>query len=385
MAIRRQHVVIETSEPATSCESAASTAASTPAIPAQDSKAMISSVWNGARKLPVPKAATAPRPVEISKPKASAKPTAKATAKAVAKVTVNNQPIVVKACKEPEKDDSEGEGAISDVSTKESEGNLLHPKVDEASQKWTSVLTKKTKKLQNAKTEKSAIKKDGKEKDASGAAPAPSAAPRTAAPEKPAVIPDAQLVAPPKQPAQVASSSQPVQPARSSQPAHPAPSAPPTQPPAQPAQPAQPAEPASPSTSAPEAPPSPVSPASAVAAAGGAAASRASGADQYRGDKKGLQHFERIEVGIEDDLTFHVVRRLIGPRGRHMQDITSVCRGAKVWICGRGSRSWEDSEGPLVICVGATTAPSFESAVGQVQELLNRVHEEHRKFLAKSK
>jgi len=95
---------------------------------------------------------------------------------------------------------------------------------------------------------------------------------------------------------------------------------------------------------------------------------------------KGLSHFERIEVGIEDDRDFRVVQRLIGPRGKHMQDITTQCKGAKVWIIGRGSRSWEDSVGPLVVCVGATSRPAFEAAAGLVRELLARVHEDHRRF-----
>ena len=38
---------------------------------------------------------------------------------------------------------------------------------------------------------------------------------------------------------------------------------------------------------------------------------------------------------------FRVVQRLIGPRGKHMRDIVAL------WITGRGSRSWEDDEGPL--------------------------------------
>eukprot|EP00416_Gambierdiscus_australes_P022691 CAMPEP_0171058070 /NCGR_PEP_ID=MMETSP0766_2-20121228/2242_1 /TAXON_ID=439317 /ORGANISM="Gambierdiscus australes, Strain CAWD 149" /LENGTH=232 /DNA_ID=CAMNT_0011513289 /DNA_START=134 /DNA_END=829 /DNA_ORIENTATION=- len=46
---------------------------------------------------------------------------------------------------------------------------------------------------------------------------------------------------------------------------------------------------------------------------------------------KGLSYFERINVGIEDDRDFRVVQRLIGPRGKHMQDITTRCKGAKVW------------------------------------------------------
>jgi hypothetical protein len=88
-------------------------------------------------------------------------------------------------------------------------------------------------------------------------------------------------------------------------------------------------------------------------------------------------HFQRIEVGIEDDRDFRVVQRLIGPRGRNMQDIVTDCPGAKVWICGRGSRSWEDDVGPLMFCVGAPTSRAFDAAIEQVQSLLARVREEH--------
>ena len=35
------------------------------------------------------------------------------------------------------------------------------------------------------------------------------------------------------------------------------------------------------------------------------------------------------------------MQRLIGPRGKHIRDIVAF------WITGRGSRSWEDDEGPL--------------------------------------
>lgn len=99
------------------------------------------------------------------------------------------------------------------------------------------------------------------------------------------------------------------------------------------------------------------------------------------GKGKGLSHFERIDVGVEDDNDFRVVQRLIGPRGKHMQEITMQCKGAKVWIIGRGSRSWEDSLGPLMICVGATTKSIFESAVALIQELLGRIKDDHKAFL----
>lgn len=99
-----------------------------------------------------------------------------------------------------------------------------------------------------------------------------------------------------------------------------------------------------------------------------------------KGKGKGLPHFHRIEVGIEDDPHFRVVQRLIGPKGKHMQDIVNESPGAKVWIIGRGSRSWEDDVGPLMICVGAPTSSVFESAVRLAEDLLAQVREEHRKF-----
>lgn len=100
---------------------------------------------------------------------------------------------------------------------------------------------------------------------------------------------------------------------------------------------------------------------------------------QWSGKGKGLPHFKRIEVGIEDDNDFRVVQKLIGPRGKHIQDITTESQGSKVWIIGKGSRSWEDSVGPLTICVGATSSSGFETAVGLVNELLERVRDEHRR------
>lgn len=107
---------------------------------------------------------------------------------------------------------------------------------------------------------------------------------------------------------------------------------------------------------------------------------RASSRQRNDGKGKGLSHFMRVEVGIEDDRDFRVVQRLIGPRGKNMQDITYRAKGAKVWIIGRGSRSWEDDEGPLMVCVGAPTENAFNTAHGLVQDLLARVHEDKRKF-----
>lgn len=99
-----------------------------------------------------------------------------------------------------------------------------------------------------------------------------------------------------------------------------------------------------------------------------------------KGWGKGCSHFERIPVGIEDDNKFRVLQRLIGPQGLHMRRIENTSQGAKLWIVGRGTRSWQDNAGPLTICVSALSAPVFKAAVGLVHELLDEVREEYRNF-----
>lgn len=106
---------------------------------------------------------------------------------------------------------------------------------------------------------------------------------------------------------------------------------------------------------------------------------RTEGKGKGKDKGKGWPCFQRIEVGIEDDADFRVVQRLIGPRGKFMKDIVKESKGAKVWVIGRGSSSWEDNVGPLQICVGAVSSAIFDSAVSLVQDLLWRVREEHRK------
>lgn len=91
---------------------------------------------------------------------------------------------------------------------------------------------------------------------------------------------------------------------------------------------------------------------------------------------KGLPFFSRIPVGLEDTKEFKVLQRLIGPRGSFMRDICVKSGGAKVWIVGRGSRSWEDSEGPLQVCVGATGQMCYNGAVAMVNNLISRVRAE---------
>mmetsp|Transcript_96280 Transcript_96280/g.272151 ORF Transcript_96280/g.272151 Transcript_96280/m.272151 type:complete len:463 (-) Transcript_96280:390-1778(-) len=96
---------------------------------------------------------------------------------------------------------------------------------------------------------------------------------------------------------------------------------------------------------------------------------------------------QRFELGIEDDCGasgFHARRRLIGPGGEVMKRIAAESKGARVWVSGGNPcpseyREPKDCMGPLMVCVSAISGPSFEIAVGLVQELLERVRAEHKR------
>merc|ERR1712032_837407 len=94
----------------------------------------------------------------------------------------------------------------------------------------------------------------------------------------------------------------------------------------------------------------------------------------------------RVDVGIETDCGFGVVGRLIGTAGRNLKQIVSESGGAKVWVATRSSRlpesgKWDESLGPLVVCVCAMSGPSLEIAMGLIRELLAAVRKEHDEFL----
>jgi hypothetical protein len=91
-----------------------------------------------------------------------------------------------------------------------------------------------------------------------------------------------------------------------------------------------------------------------------------------------MPFFQKIEVGIPDDPNFRVVQRLIGPGGKHTQEIVFKANaGVKIWIVGRGSKSWEDDNGPLVVCVGAVRQPGFDTAVNLIHELVEKVRKDY--------
>jgi len=102
--------------------------------------------------------------------------------------------------------------------------------------------------------------------------------------------------------------------------------------------------------------------------------------------RKGLQKLLcRYNVCIEQDRAFNVVRKLLGDRGSHMKSIAENT-GAKIRIRGRGSGFLEGpdqkeaSNEPLMLCISAATREGFDSAVQDVESLLEYVHEQYREF-----
>eukprot|EP00928_Gymnodinium_smaydae_P037355 TRINITY_DN2594_c0_g1_i3.p1 TRINITY_DN2594_c0_g1~~TRINITY_DN2594_c0_g1_i3.p1 ORF type:complete len:665 (+),score=120.96 TRINITY_DN2594_c0_g1_i3:211-1995(+) len=98
----------------------------------------------------------------------------------------------------------------------------------------------------------------------------------------------------------------------------------------------------------------------------------------------------RFEVGLEEDSTFQVCRRLIGPGGANMKHIVSKAGdGTKIRIRGRGSKYLEGPEkkeatDPLMVCISATSKENGEVASSLVESLLETVHEDY-EFFCKSR
>jgi len=90
----------------------------------------------------------------------------------------------------------------------------------------------------------------------------------------------------------------------------------------------------------------------------------------------------RISVGIEEDAAFGVVNRLIGAVNANFAYIASSS-GAKVLLNGRGSphpqpKSCEEET--LTVCIRASSQESLEDAISSVEDLLEEVRRQHRKF-----
>jgi len=96
----------------------------------------------------------------------------------------------------------------------------------------------------------------------------------------------------------------------------------------------------------------------------------------------------QFTIGIEEDETFGVVRRLIGVHGKHVKSMAAAS-GAKFRLRGRGSGFLEgpeskESPDPLMLCVSAQDNESYELAKELVCEHLETVYKQYRAHCAQS-
>lgn len=89
-------------------------------------------------------------------------------------------------------------------------------------------------------------------------------------------------------------------------------------------------------------------------------------------------------IGIEEEPTFRVVRRLLGPGGKNVKTIADET-GAKLRLRGVGSKFLEgpqklESTDPLMLCISVSTESGYNTAAHMVQEILLRIYTEYQEF-----
>jgi len=89
-------------------------------------------------------------------------------------------------------------------------------------------------------------------------------------------------------------------------------------------------------------------------------------------------------VGIEEEKSFRVCNKLLGPSGKNMKAI-AMATGAKLRLRGRGSKfleapDWVESSDPLMLCLSAPDAANYAEAKRQVQVLMEDVYQQFRHF-----
>lgn len=98
---------------------------------------------------------------------------------------------------------------------------------------------------------------------------------------------------------------------------------------------------------------------------------------------KGVRKYTcRFLIGIENDKEFKVARRIIGEKGANMKRVVRQT-DAKLRLRGQGSGYFEregqkESSEPLQLCISCTSFEGYQSAVRQVEQLLERVYEEYK-------
>ena len=103
----------------------------------------------------------------------------------------------------------------------------------------------------------------------------------------------------------------------------------------------------------------------------------------------------KYEILIPNDKEFQVARRLIGSKGCNMKKILNECKqinnneNIKLRLRGKGSGYKEgpqnkESEEPLHLCISAKNQEEMRKACRLVDDLLNKIYEEYKKFCYKN-
>ena len=103
----------------------------------------------------------------------------------------------------------------------------------------------------------------------------------------------------------------------------------------------------------------------------------------------------KYEILIPNDKDFQVARRLIGSKGCNMKKILNECKNnsindnVKLRLRGRGSGYKEgpqnkESDEPLHLCISAKNQEEMKKACGLVDDLLNKIYDEYKKFCIKN-
>lgn len=104
----------------------------------------------------------------------------------------------------------------------------------------------------------------------------------------------------------------------------------------------------------------------------------------------------KYEILIPNDKEFQVARRLIGSKGYNMKKIINECRNnnnhndnIKLRLRGKGSGYKEgpqnkESDEPLHLCISAKNPDEMKKACAKVDDLLNKIYEEYKKYCAKN-
>ncbi len=100
----------------------------------------------------------------------------------------------------------------------------------------------------------------------------------------------------------------------------------------------------------------------------------------------------KYEILIANDKDFQIARRLIGSKGCNMKNIINECKSGgsdgeniKLRLRGQGSGYKEgpqnkESDEPLHLCISSKNPEEMKKACLLVDELLNRIHEDYKKY-----